>query len=176
MISLDRYWSVTQAVDYIKKRTPRRARISIAFVWIFSACVSLPPLVGWKKQNISDSEHPKCELSDELGYVLYSAMGSFYIPAIVMIFVYTRIFIAARARAKRMAKNRAQKAAAMSQSGSTMGGKTGGTTKVTAPTASSGSGGTVEGAPLPTDRSPTNSEKPEKKSNGKGKTRSITNQ
>uniref|UniRef100_A0A6G1S3S5 Alpha-2C adrenergic receptor n=1 Tax=Aceria tosichella TaxID=561515 RepID=A0A6G1S3S5_9ACAR len=51
LISLDRYWSITQAVSYLKKRTPRRAVFMIAFVWVFSAAVSLPPLFGWKKQS-----------------------------------------------------------------------------------------------------------------------------
>lgn len=51
LISLDRYWSITQAVSYLKKRTPRRGAFMIAFVWILSAAVSLPPLFGWKKQS-----------------------------------------------------------------------------------------------------------------------------
>ena len=69
LISLDRYWSITQAVKYLKKRTPSRAAMMIAFVWIFSAFVSLPPLVGWKKAEQS-SEYPQCNLSDDIGYVL----------------------------------------------------------------------------------------------------------
>lgn len=102
LISLDRYWSVTQAVEYLKKRTPSRAMFMIAFVWIFSACVSLPPLVGWKGKE----EAGQCSLSDDIGYVLYSAFGSFFIPAIVMVFVYARIFVAARSRARRHVKKK----------------------------------------------------------------------
>lgn len=70
LISLDRYWSITQAVKYLKERTPKRAAFMIAFVWIFSACVSLPPLVGWKKKGGQSSEYPQCNLSDDIGYVL----------------------------------------------------------------------------------------------------------
>ncbi|KAL1498088.1 hypothetical protein ABEB36_008943 [Hypothenemus hampei] len=40
-------------------------------------------------------------LSEELGYVLYSALGSFYIPSCIMVFVYIRIYFAAKARARR---------------------------------------------------------------------------
>nr|XP_027201998.1 hybrid signal transduction histidine kinase M-like [Dermatophagoides pteronyssinus] len=106
LISLDRYWSITQAVKYLKKRTPSRAAMMIAFVWIFSAFVSLPPLVGWKKAEQS-SEYPQCNLSDDIGYVLYSSIGSFYFPALMMVFVYAKIFIAARSRArKHIAKKR----------------------------------------------------------------------
>lgn len=69
LISLDRYWSITQAVKYLKKRTPSRAAFMIAFVWVFSALVCLPPLVGWKKPR-TQSEYPQCNLSDDIGYVL----------------------------------------------------------------------------------------------------------
>ncbi|KAG7190665.1 hypothetical protein KM043_006743 [Ampulex compressa] len=41
------------------------------------------------------------ELSEDIGYVLYSALGSFYIPSCIMVFVYIRIYFAAKARARR---------------------------------------------------------------------------
>lgn len=37
----------------------------------------------------------KCELTNDRGYVLYSALGSFYIPMLVMLFFYWRIYKAA---------------------------------------------------------------------------------
>ncbi|XP_023216969.1 alpha-2Da adrenergic receptor-like [Centruroides sculpturatus] len=103
LISLDRYWSITQAVEYLKKRTAKRALAMICFVWLLSALISLPPLLGWKKFD-DPPDYPTCTVSGEIGYVLYSALGSFYIPAIVMVFVYIRIFIAARSRARRHVK------------------------------------------------------------------------
>lgn len=36
-----------------------------------------------------------------MGYVLYSALGSFYVPSCIMVFVYIRIYFAAKARARR---------------------------------------------------------------------------
>ncbi|KYN12832.1 Alpha-2B adrenergic receptor [Trachymyrmex cornetzi] len=100
LISLDRFWSITQAVDYLKKRTPARAALMIALVWILSALVCIPPLLGWKRPT-PEEEYPKCELSADIGYVLYSALGSFYIPSCIMVFVYIRIYFAAKARARR---------------------------------------------------------------------------
>ncbi|CAB0020171.1 unnamed protein product [Nesidiocoris tenuis] len=41
------------------------------------------------------------QLSNDIGYVLYSALGSFYIPSCIMVFVYIRIYYAAKARARR---------------------------------------------------------------------------
>ncbi|XP_049823609.1 alpha-2 adrenergic receptor [Aethina tumida] len=101
LISLDRYWSITQAVEYLKKRTPVRAIVMIAAVWILSALICIPPLLGWKVERAPDEQYPKCQLSEELGYVLYSALGSFYIPSCIMVFVYIRIYYAAKARARR---------------------------------------------------------------------------
>ncbi|CAH1182347.1 unnamed protein product [Phyllotreta striolata] len=102
LISLDRYWSITQAVEYLKKRTPVRAIVMIGAVWVLSALISIPPLLGWKVPRPKDVEqYPKCQLSEEPGYVVYSALGSFYIPSCIMVFVYIRIYYAAKARARR---------------------------------------------------------------------------
>ncbi|KAL3254054.1 hypothetical protein MRX96_054345 [Rhipicephalus microplus] len=79
----------------------------ICFVWLLSALISLPPLVGWKKSQQA-SDYPQCSVSEDVGYVLYSALGSFYVPAVVMVFVYIRIFLAARSRARRHVKKQAR--------------------------------------------------------------------
>ncbi|MPC13958.1 Alpha-2C adrenergic receptor [Portunus trituberculatus] len=62
LISLDRYWSITRTVDYMKKRTPQRAIAMIVFVWVFSGLVSIPPLLGWKQTRPQDL-FPKCTVS-----------------------------------------------------------------------------------------------------------------
>ncbi|KAG6456577.1 hypothetical protein O3G_MSEX009817 [Manduca sexta] len=112
LISLDRYWSITQAVDYLKKRTPARAALMIAAVWLMSALVCIPPLLGWRVSRPPE-QFPQCKVrgdnsfitikhvSDDIGYVIYSALGSFYIPSCIMVFVYIRIYFAAKARARR---------------------------------------------------------------------------
>ncbi|EDW49632.1 octopamine receptor Oamb isoform X2 [Drosophila sechellia] len=48
-----------------------------------------------RPQTISGSCPWKCELTNDRGYVLYSALGSFYIPMFVMLFFYWRIYRAA---------------------------------------------------------------------------------
>nr|CAD7262263.1 unnamed protein product [Timema shepardi] len=60
LISLDRYWSITQAVDYLKKRTPLRAAVMITLVWILSGLICIPPLLGWKVARVIE-EYPKCQ-------------------------------------------------------------------------------------------------------------------
>ncbi|XP_059219974.1 alpha-2C adrenergic receptor [Stomoxys calcitrans] len=108
LISLDRYWSITKAVDYLKSRTPARAALMIAAVWIMSALICIPPLLGWKVK-MPEGPLPKCALSEDIGYVLYSALGSFYIPSCIMVFVYIRIYFAAKARARRGIKKHPRK-------------------------------------------------------------------
>ena len=61
LISLDRYWSITQAVDYLKKRTPVRAAVMITLVWILSGLICIPPLLGWKVDRPVE-EFPKCQV------------------------------------------------------------------------------------------------------------------
>lgn len=51
------------------------------------------------------------QLSKDIGYVVYSALGSFYIPSCIMVFVYIRIYFAAKARARRNIRKPAAKSA-----------------------------------------------------------------
>ncbi len=107
LISLDRYWSVTRAVSYVKQRTKKRAIVMIVLVWGLAMIICFPPLVGWKRPQPIEHGFPLCVLSEETGYVVYSTMGSFYIPLIVMVLVYFKIYLAARARARRNLKKAA---------------------------------------------------------------------
>lgn len=105
LISLDRYWTITRPIDYVKRRTRRRAALMISVVWTLSMVISLPPLVGWNRPQPTHFGFPLCQLSDELGYVVYSTIGSFYVPLLVMVLVYVKIYLAARARARRNLKS-----------------------------------------------------------------------
>lgn len=63
LISLDRYWSITQAVEYLKTRTPARAMFMIAAVWVMSALICIPPLLGWKVKRPEGEDLPQCQVS-----------------------------------------------------------------------------------------------------------------
>ena len=49
LISLDRYWSITNAISYLTQRTPNKGAIMIISVWVLSGIISIPPLFGWKE-------------------------------------------------------------------------------------------------------------------------------
>uniref|UniRef100_A0A8C5RLY5 Alpha-2B adrenergic receptor n=1 Tax=Laticauda laticaudata TaxID=8630 RepID=A0A8C5RLY5_LATLA len=99
-ISLDRYWSVSQAIEYNFKRTPRRIKCIILMVWLVSALISLPPLVLKENRNLAKEDIPKCELNNEPWYVLSSSTCSFFAPCVIMILVYLRIYFIARRRTR----------------------------------------------------------------------------
>ncbi|NXT92408.1 ADRA2 protein, partial [Anhinga rufa] len=97
-ISLDRYWSVSRAIEYNAKRTPRRIKCSILIVWTIAAVISLPPLVYKGEKKVAAGGRPQCKLNEEAWYVLSSSVGSFFAPCLIMILVYLRIYLIAKRR------------------------------------------------------------------------------
>ncbi|CAF0823834.1 unnamed protein product [Adineta ricciae] len=94
-ISVDRYMAITKPLTYTAYRSKFLARVMILLVWIVSFVITCPPIFGWRDKNRRQTveEHHRCDLNSARGYVVYSALGSFYIPGVVMIFVYIRIFM-----------------------------------------------------------------------------------
>lgn len=89
MISVDRYFVITRPFQYAIKRTPKRMALMIAAVWSLAVIISVPPLLGWKPQQKPN----ECIISQEIGYQIYATLGAFYVPLIVMIVIYFRIWL-----------------------------------------------------------------------------------
>lgn len=104
-ISLDRYWSVTEAVSYNRKRTPKRIKVMISIVWLISIVVSSPPLLMTHKDESLETEdkhnaqRQKCLLNNQTWYILSSCLVSFFAPGVIMILVYCKIYRFAKQRA-----------------------------------------------------------------------------
>ncbi|KAK3856405.1 hypothetical protein Pcinc_037275 [Petrolisthes cinctipes] len=81
--------------------TPVRAKVLIGLVWVISFLICLPPLVGWTDKEDTQTVTVEqdctrtCKLNDNTGYVIYSACGSFFVPMLVMLFFYWKIYCAA---------------------------------------------------------------------------------
>lgn len=104
-IALDRYWAITDPINYAQKRTVERVLFLIAGVWLLSLGISSPPLIGWNDwPDEFDSEKHPCALNSNPGYRVYSALGSFFIPLIIMTTVYIEIYVATRRRLRERAK------------------------------------------------------------------------
>ncbi|XP_026495178.1 5-hydroxytryptamine receptor [Vanessa tameamea] len=101
-IALDRYWAVTN-IDYIHARTARRVGYMIACVWIASFFVCIAPLLGWKDPdwNRRVSEDLRCVVSQDVGYQIFATASSFYVPVLVILILYWRIYQTARKRIRR---------------------------------------------------------------------------
>nr|XP_010981560.2 LOW QUALITY PROTEIN: alpha-2A adrenergic receptor [Camelus dromedarius] len=102
-ISLDRYWSISQAIEYNLKRTPRRIKAIIFTVWVISAVISFPPLISFEKKKRGSGQQPaepRCEINDQKWYVISSCIGSFFAPCLIMILVYVRIYQIAKRRTR----------------------------------------------------------------------------
>ncbi|KAM3623080.1 uncharacterized protein V6R79_006552 [Siganus canaliculatus] len=97
-ISLDRYWSITQAIEYNLKRTPRRIKCIIFIVWVIAAVISFPPLITMEKEN--STEGLTCKINDVKWYVISSCIGSFFLPCLIMVLVYVRIYQIAKKRTR----------------------------------------------------------------------------
>lgn len=100
-IATDRYYAIHDAINYAQKRTSKRVLVTISAVWFVSAIISAPPLLGWNNsggRNLYDVDTRSCELTNNRGFVIYSALGSFYIPLLIMAFIYANIFLATRKR------------------------------------------------------------------------------
>ncbi|XP_056275702.1 alpha-2B adrenergic receptor [Pseudoliparis swirei] len=101
-ISLDRYLSISR-VTYGRQRTPKRIKAAIVVVWLIAATISFPPLLSLNKSEGGEegSERgPQCQLNDERWYILYSTIGSFFAPCVIMILVYVRIYQIAKQRTR----------------------------------------------------------------------------
>lgn len=104
VIALDRYWAITDAVEYSKKRTPGRAAGMVATAWVIAVSISLPPLF-WRQ--VKAEELTSCTVNtDHIFYTIYSTFGAFYIPTLLLIVLYGRIYVEAR---KRILKKSPQK-------------------------------------------------------------------
>ncbi|KAJ8937479.1 hypothetical protein NQ314_011869 [Rhamnusium bicolor] len=105
-IALDRFWAITDPINYAQKRTVKRVLLMIAGVWILSLLISSPPLIGWNDWPEPDVflQRQVCKLTERQGYVIYSSLGSFFIPLFIMTIVYVEIFIATKRRLRERAQ------------------------------------------------------------------------
>lgn len=95
VISLDRYWAITDPFTYPMRMSRKRAAILIAIVWICSSAISFPAIAWWRAVRTEQVPEDKCPFTENLGYLIFSSTISFYLPLFVMVFTYYRIYRAA---------------------------------------------------------------------------------
>ena len=103
-ISIDRYLACVKPMHKILTR--KKAVFMIAGVWVFSAVISMGPMVGWGRFEYNASTlqcgfgFPKNKL-DTL-YMLLLAVVAFVMPICIMTFAYIKIYLAVIRSTRRM--------------------------------------------------------------------------
>ncbi|GAB1604395.1 tyramine receptor 1 [Argonauta hians] len=107
-ISLDRYWAITKPFTYSMKMSKKRVACMIISAWFCSVCISFIPIyLGWFTDNPETlyTDTGTCDLRVNKIYAVLSAMTSFYIPFIVMVFSYAAILRIAKIQANAIKKS-----------------------------------------------------------------------
>ncbi|XP_036407746.1 alpha-1D adrenergic receptor-like [Megalops cyprinoides] len=94
VISIDRYIGVKYSLKYPTLMTEKKAGVILVVVWVSSMAISIGPLLGWKEPLPSDESI--CSITQEPGYALFSSLFSFYLPLMVILVMYFRIYVVAR--------------------------------------------------------------------------------
>lgn len=94
IISIDRYIGVKHCLKYPSIMTERKAGIILVLVWVSSTVISVGPLLGWKEPPPVDDRI--CRITEEPGYALFSSLFSFYLPLLVILIMYFRVYVVAR--------------------------------------------------------------------------------
>ncbi|NXL63547.1 DRD1C protein, partial [Chordeiles acutipennis] len=113
IISVDRYWAISNPFRYERKMTRHVAFIMIGVAWLLSLLISFIPVqLKWHKDrellsqqelgfNVTRKEE-NCDSSLNRIYAISSSLISFYIPVAIMIVTYTRIFRIAQRQIRRI--------------------------------------------------------------------------
>lgn len=140
-IALDRYWAIKDSIKYAQKRTFKRVMIMILIAWLLSAVISLPVIIWNMKtvrsahtdlnsdyiRNEFDAQNSTlttneivCDIPHDKLYRFYSSSGTFFVPLLIMTFVYVRIYLETKRRlherakaAKKLAKSVANSSSAV---------------------------------------------------------------
>ncbi len=122
ILSVDRYWSITSPLRYLRRRTKKRALIMIALAWT-GASMWVIPVLGWHhfipdgvRQQPGEAMtctyfvrvHGLClsegvcdtEFASNVTFKVVTSILNFYIPTSCIVVLYVRIFLAIRRRSR----------------------------------------------------------------------------
>lgn len=106
VIALDRYVAITSPFRYQSLLTKARAKAMVCAVWAISALVSfLPILMHWSRDSADTAcyDDPECcDFVTNRAYAVSSSLISFYLPLLVMVFVYARVYREAKAQLRKI--------------------------------------------------------------------------
>uniref|UniRef100_A0A3Q3N0V7 G-protein coupled receptors family 1 profile domain-containing protein n=1 Tax=Mastacembelus armatus TaxID=205130 RepID=A0A3Q3N0V7_9TELE len=107
IISVDRYWAIASPFKYERKMTHRVAFVMIGVAWTLSILISFIPVqLNWhqtgEEEVEANSEAKSCVANLNKTYAISSSLISFYIPVVIMVATYTRIYRIAQTQIRRI--------------------------------------------------------------------------
>lgn len=73
-------------------------------VWTLAGILSMVPIFVWPEPKTLPEEKFVCKINQQIGHVIVATVGILYIPAIIMIVLYWRIFVIASRHLKSSSK------------------------------------------------------------------------
>ncbi|XP_005509502.1 beta-2 adrenergic receptor [Columba livia] len=102
VIAVDRYFAITSPFKYQSLLTKSKARVVILVVWVVSVLTSFLPIqMHWYRADSDEAilcyeKDTCCDFFTNQAYAIASSIISFYLPLVVMVFVYARVFQVAK--------------------------------------------------------------------------------
>ncbi|KAJ8408859.1 hypothetical protein AAFF_G00246770 [Aldrovandia affinis] len=111
VIALDRYLAITSPFRYQSLLTKSRAYLVVLAVWVVAGLISFLPIhMEWWISDEPESlccrnDTSCCDFNTNTAYAITSSIVSFYIPLVVMVFVYSRVFQEARKQLEKIGRS-----------------------------------------------------------------------
>ncbi|XP_075248309.1 5-hydroxytryptamine receptor 1A-like [Convolutriloba macropyga] len=94
-IGMDRLWIFSYELSYITKRNYKVTLSLLVVMSVLTFGISLPLLLyPWENSDTQSN----CSIPDSYAYTLYSTIGAFYLPFLILTIIYLRMYILARRR------------------------------------------------------------------------------
>ena len=108
-VSIDRYIGVTRPLNYSSIMTTRRTIYLMIVVWAVSILTSVVPLFGLtdrekmpNNSSIDQERYETCKVNKNTFYTIFSSMISFYIPVIILLILYSRVYQEAQRQGQKL--------------------------------------------------------------------------
>jgi len=103
-----RFVAITRPLRYVKHRTnSKRVLITLAGAWLASGVISSPIAFGMNYTETRRRTPHVCTFYNSY-FLIFSSMGSFYIPCVAMLALYWKMFRTIRERARQSVLRRRQ--------------------------------------------------------------------